>query len=88
VALGPERDGAYILATYNVNEKFQPVFKYEYFDPDTTVKNNLSYTERMTLGFNYFVNQKVRFQVNYLANIETVVNVDNDALIAQVQVRF
>lgn len=88
VALGPERDGAYILAAYSVTEKFQPIFKYEYFDPDTTIKDNLSYTERMTLGFNYFVNQKVRFQLNYLANIETVVNVDNDALIAQVQVRF
>lgn len=88
VALGPKRDGAYILAAYSVTEKFQPIFKYEYFDPDTTIKDNLSYTERMTLGFNYFVNQKVRFQLNYLANIETVVNVDNDALIAQVQVRF
>ena len=88
VALGKERDGAYILATYDVTEKFQPVFKYEYFDPDINIKDNLGYSERMTVGFNYFANDKVRFQINYLANIETVVNVDNDALLTQVQVRF
>ena len=88
VALGEQRDGAYILGTYDVTEKFQPVFKYEYFDPDINIKDNLGYTERMTVGFNYFVNKNVRFQVNYLANIETVVNVDNDALLTQVQVKF
>ena len=88
IALGEERDGAYILAGYDVTEKFQPVFKYEFFDSDINVKDNLGYSERMTVGFNYFVNSKVRFQVNYLANIETVVNVDNDALLTQVQVKF
>ena len=42
----------------------------------------------MTLGVNYFFNDVVRFQLNYLANIETVVNVDNDALVAQMQIKF
>lgn len=88
VALGEERDGAYILGAYYVTEKLQPVLKYEYFDPDINVKDNPGYTERMTVGFNYFVNTKVRFQINYLANIETVANVNNDALLTQVQVRF
>lgn len=88
IALANERDGAYLLATYNVNEKLQPVFKYEYFDPDINLKDNLGYLERMTVGFNYFVNNKVRFQLNYLANIETVANVDNDQLLAQVQIKF
>lgn len=82
-------DGAYILAMYDVNEKLQPVFKYEYFDQDTGRKDvpNL-YQERMTVGFNYFFNDKIRFQLNYLANIETVINQDNDALLAQMQVKF
>jgi len=88
VALGEEREGAYILGAYDVSEKFQPVIKYEFFDPDTTIKDNIGYTERMTLGLNYFVNKNVRFQVNYLANIETVANVNNDALLTQVQVKF
>ncbi|WP_282135661.1 porin [Seonamhaeicola maritimus] len=85
---GLTSEGAYIMASYDVNEKFQPVFKYEYFDPDVDVKNNLEYLERMTLGINYFFSKKVRLQLNYLANIETVVNVDNDALLGQIQVKF
>ncbi|GAB2779458.1 hypothetical protein GCM10010465_27730 [Actinomadura fibrosa] len=88
IALGEEREGAYILAAYDVTEKFQPVVKYEYFDPDVNIKDNLGYSERMTVGFNYFVNNKVRFQINYLANIETVASVNNDALLTQVQVKF
>lgn len=88
IALGEKRDGAYVLATYDVTEKFQPVFKYEYFDSDIDLKDNLGYSERMTAGFNYYVNKNVRFQVNYLANIETVANVDNDALLTQVQIKW
>jgi phosphate-selective porin len=88
IALGEKRDGAYMLATYAVNEKFEPVFKYEYFDPDIDLKDNIGYLERMTIGFNYFVNDKVRFQLNYLSNIETVANIDNDQLLAQVQIKF
>ncbi|MDG1729697.1 MAG: porin [Algibacter sp.] len=88
IALGEKRDGAYMLATYAVNEKFEPIFKYEYFDPDIDLKDNIGYLERMTIGFNYFVNNKVRFQLNYLANIETVVDVNNDQLLAQVQIKF
>ena len=88
IALGERRDGAYIMAFYKVNEKFHPVFKYEYFDPDITIKDNLSYIERMTIGANYFFSDKVRFQINYQANIQTVVNVDDDALLAQIQVKF
>lgn len=88
IALGQKRDGAYALAAYDVTEKFQPVVKYEYFDSDIDLKDNLGYSERMTVGFNYFVNSKVRFQINYLANIETVASVNNDALLTQVQVRF
>ena len=66
------------------------VFKYEYFDPNLDVKDNISYVyqERMTLGANYYFNDKVRLQINYQANIQTVINVDDDALIAQIQVKF
>ena len=88
VVLGDVRDGAYIMGAYKVNEKFQPVLKYEFFDPDRAVKDDGSYQERFTFGFNYFFNDKVRFQLNYLANIDTVINVDNDALAAQMQIRF
>ena len=85
--LGKKRDGAYIMASYDINEKLQPVFKYEYFDQDTDLKK-IGYQERMTVGVNYFFSPKVRLQINYQANIETYINTDNDALLMQMQVRF
>lgn len=87
VELGEKRDGAYIMASYDTEWKVQPVLKYEYFDPNIDVEK-IGYQEMMTLGFNYFVNDKVRLQVNYQAHIETHISVDNDMLLAQVQVRF
>ncbi|MBT8260810.1 MAG: OprO/OprP family phosphate-selective porin, partial [Bacteroidia bacterium] len=86
--LGDKRDGAYIMGAYKVNEKFQPVLKYEFFDPSLDHQDDGSYQERFTLGFNYFFSERVRLQVNYLANIETVTEVDNDILVAQMQVKF
>lgn len=88
VALGEKRDGAYLMGSYYVTEKLQPVLKYEFFDPDLDLKDDGTYMERMTLGINYFFNDKVRFQLNYLANIQTVINKDDDALLAQMQVKF
>lgn len=85
--LGAKRDGAYIMASYNVNEKLQPVFKYEYFDQDTDLKK-IGYQERMTIGLNYFFNKQTRLQINYQANIETYINTDNDALLMQMQIKF
>ena len=76
------------MGAYNINEKFQPVLKYEFFDPNLDIKDDGSYLERFTVGLNYFFSDRVRFQLNYLANIDTVINVDNDALIAQMQVKF
>ena len=86
VELGEKRDGAYLLVMYD-KWKVKPVFKYEFFDPNIDVKD-IGYQERMTLGFNYFFNNKIRLQVNYLANIETFMEQDNDALLAQLQVKF
>jgi len=87
VELGEKRDGAYIMAYYDTKWKVQPVLKYEYFDPNIDVAK-IGYQEMMTLGVNYFVNDMIRVQVNYQAHIETHINVDNDMLLAQVQVRF
>jgi phosphate-selective porin len=88
VVLGERRSGAYILAFYRVTQKFHPVFKYEYFDPDLTTSENASYQERMTVGLNYFFTDMVRLQINYQANIQRVSVVNDDALKAQVQIRF
>ncbi|MCF6167747.1 porin [Lutibacter sp.] len=87
VELGNKRDGGYIMISYDTKWKLQPVFKYEYFDPNIDVKK-IGYQEMMTIGANYFVNDKIRFQLNYQAHIETYINIDNDILLAQIQVKF
>ena len=87
VELGEKRDGAYIMASYDTKYNLQPVLKYEFFDPNLDVKK-IGYQEMMTVGVNYFFNDKIRLQVNYQAHIETYINIDNDMLLAQVQVKF
>jgi len=81
------RTGGYIMAYYDTKWNLQPVFKYEYFDPSTYIKDK-NYLERMTIGANYFFNDNVRLQINYQANIETISAVDNDMLLAQLQIKF
>lgn len=89
LVLGERRDGAYGMIWYDTKWNFQPVFKYEFFDQDLDVKDVPNrYSERMTLGINYFFSKAVRVQLNYQANIETVVNKDNDKFLAQIQVVF
>ncbi len=85
--LGKERAGAYGMIWYDTKWNIQPVFKYEYFDQDFDIKD-IGYSERMTFGINYFVSEKIRFQLNYQANIETFINIDNDKFLAQVQLVF
>ena len=88
VALGEQRSGAHMTAYYRITDNFHPVIKYEYFDPDMETNENSSYQERMTIGANYFFNEKVRLQVNYQANIERVGSENDDALKAQIQIKF
>jgi phosphate-selective porin len=87
--LAEKRDGAYGMIWYDTKWNLQPVFKYEFFDQDLDRKDiPNAYSERMTLGVNYFFNDSIRLQVNYQANIETVLNIDNDKFLAQIQVVF
>jgi len=89
LALGEERDGAYGMIWYDTKWNLQPVFKYEFFDQDLDLKDvPYRYSERMTIGLNYYFNKAIRLQVNYQANIETVINEDNDKFLAQIQVVF
>ena len=85
--LGAKRSGAYVMASYDINKQWQPVFKYEYFDQDLDLKK-IGYQEMMTLGVNYFFNDNTRLQINYQNKIETATTIDNDALLMQIQVKF
>jgi len=85
--LGEKRHGGYVMAAYDINEKLQPIFKYEYFDQDDDLEV-LGYQEQMTFGVNYFINKKTRLQINYQAKEINGVTENNDALLMQLQVRF
>lgn len=87
--LGEERSGAYVMVSYDIKGmgQWEPVFKYEYFDQDLSI-NKVGYQEMMTLGLNYFFNKSTRLQINYQNKIETGRTIKNDALLAQIQLKF
>jgi len=64
----------------------QPVFKMESWDPDTDTNDNSQ--SIMTFGFNYFLNDWTRLQLNYLYKAEDANEISNDELLMQLQVKF
>ncbi|MDH3382052.1 MAG: OprO/OprP family phosphate-selective porin, partial [Flavobacteriaceae bacterium] len=82
---GAKRQGAYVMASYMTNFKLEPVFKYEFFDADLDLGSNL--LEVMTFGANYHINKATRIQLNYQYKVEST-EIDNDALLVQLQVKF
>lgn len=84
--------GYMVQALYMTPWQLQPVLKYESYDTDVEF-NSLS---TITFGFNYFINEWTRIQLNYMYNVEEGSEVDiadyheisNDALILQLQVVF
>ena len=68
------------------NWNLQPVFKMESWDPDTDVDDNSE--SILTIGFNYFLNDWTRLQFNYLYKAEDAVEVSNDEILLQLQVKF
>ncbi len=61
------KSGYFFQALYMTPIRLQPVVKYEYFTPNVdNASDNMVTT--WTLGFNYFLNDWSRVQVNYLIN--------------------
>ena len=83
--LGPKRQGAYVTASYLTKWKIEPVYKYEFFDSCLDFSQNM--TEVVTLGANYYINNATRIQINYQYKVEHF-EIDNDALLVQLQVKF
>ncbi|MCK5729575.1 MAG: hypothetical protein KAH68_00785 [Draconibacterium sp.] len=82
-----ERQGLFVMALYNTPWNFQPVIKYENFNNDISLGNN-NMEHITTLGVNYFFNEWTRLQVNYEYKAEWAGEVDNDAIMVQLQVKF
>jgi hypothetical protein len=82
-----ERDGFFVTCVYSTPWNFEPVYKYERWDPDTENDDDMEHVH--TFGFNYFMNDWTRFQVNYLRRIEDYTPaLKNDVLLVQMQVKI
>lgn len=92
-----KRNGFFVQALYMTPWKIQPVVRFERYDPNLDVfASDLTGTSTdfiqnsIIYGFNYFFNDKVRFQINYFYNSEEsgLVEKKNDMILAQMQVQF
>jgi hypothetical protein len=81
-----KRSGYYVTAMYKTQWNFQPVFRYELWNTDRDTKNRGEHV--MALGFNYWLNDWSRIQVNYLYKAEERIEIKNDELLIQFQVVF
>lgn len=84
-------DGFYAMALYRYN-KFEPVYKFEGYNTskgevgsDVTTDAS-SYCH--TFGLNIYPNDWTRIQVNYIYSTEDPLEIKNDALLMQIQVKF
>ncbi|TLX73243.1 hypothetical protein E9993_15750 [Labilibacter sediminis] len=86
VVMGDERGGYWMQGMYMYNYQWQPVIKFEMFDKDKATDNDEEYIT--TFGLNYFFNDQTRLQLNYQYKSEKAGEMDNDALLVQLQVKF
>lgn len=86
LTLGEKRSGAFVQAAYMTDINLQPVVKWEYFDTDADIDDNNLYI--YTFGLNYFFNDDTRLQLNYQYRAEKGAEIDNDAILVQLQVKF
>lgn len=64
----------------------QPIIKYESYDPNTDADNDIATV--ITFGVNYFFNDWTRLQLNYLYKAEEGIEIANDEILMQLQVKF
>ncbi len=86
VPLGDKRSGYWVQGMYMTQWMLQPVVKFEMFDVDNDIDSNEEYIT--TFGLNYFFNDWTRLQVNYQYKAEKANEINNDALLMQLQVKF
>ncbi len=81
-----KRSGMFVMGVFDTPWNIQPVLKYEFFDADMDVDDNLE--QVTTYGINYFFNEWTRLQINYEYKAEQAQEINNDRLMIQLQVRF
>ena len=81
-----KKNGFATMLLYKTPWNLQPVVKYESYDMDIDVDNNMK--NSLTLGLNYFFNEWTRLQLNYVINDYIGVDKANNLFMAQLQVIF
>jgi len=92
-------NGYFAQLMYNTKWNLMPLVKFETYDSDMDKEDydHTAYrTSTWTFGLNYYPNDWVRFQLNYLSNIESSSSTDitnynevpNDMFLLQVQVKL
>ncbi len=79
------RNGYWAHLMYMTPWNLQPIVKFESYEPNTAL--GLDQKSIITFGINYFLNDWTRIQINYLYSAEEV-EIENDQLFVQVQVKF
>jgi phosphate-selective porin OprO/OprP len=84
------RDGYFVQALYDTPWGFQPIIRYETYEPNSDVDVTGDQLSIITYGLNYFFNDRTRLQINYLYKVEENGNVEfpNDQLLVQMQIGF
>lgn len=82
-----DKDGWYLQTGYYfIPNKFQGVFKFDTYDPDTNVDKNEK--DVYTLGGNWYFNKSAFLQVNYEFKDEKAKETDNNVLTGQLTLQF
>ena len=75
------------MASYKTRWNIEPVVKYDTYDQDMDLDNDQN--SNFTVGFNYFLNDWTRIQLNYIKKMEaTAIATDNDMIVFQIQAKF
>ncbi|MBN2730143.1 MAG: hypothetical protein JXR53_13040 [Bacteroidales bacterium] len=79
------KSGYYAMISYKTSWNIEPVIKFDSYTADSDTSN--AWSDRLTFGINYFINDYSRLQINYVyVNEPTAVT--NDMLIIQLQAKF
>jgi len=89
--------GYYAYFIKNIGKKNQFVARYDYFDPNTKLSGDTAkkeiYYKTLTLGWQYYLNDNIRFSVNYEmpkneTNADNKKDIKDNAFAIRMQARF
>lgn len=79
------KSGFWAIASYKVNDKVEPVLKFDTWNSEHGVfGKRINY---YTVGLNYYVNDYSRVQINYV-NVQESIPIMNNMIMVQVQAKF